>query len=299
MRETIEFAAYRVGAALFGALPEPVARTMGEWLGWLTSFVSRQKLGLVRRNLARVVGSELATVRRTRRVFASYGRYWAEVFWVRASRRDEILANSEILGAEHITDAVAAGQGIVLALPHMGNWEAAGPAAASLGAPVLAVAESLRNRRIVDWFIDIRSQLGIDVILTGAERRTSGALLDRLKRGGTIALLADRDLAGTGIEVEFFGEGTTVPAGPAALADRTGAALIPVGCYFKQGRGHRFDVRDPIAIPEIADKTERIATVAQSLVLILEELIRAAPEQWHLFQPNWPSDRIQLEEMGS
>lgn len=291
MKQSLEYAAYRVGTALFGALPEPFIRKLGEWLGWLSSHASRRKFSLVQRNLARVVGPEAATARRTRRMFRSYGRYWAEVFWVKAERHDELLAHSEIIGRRHITEALAAGRGLILALPHMGNWEVAGPAAASLGAPVLAVAEALRNDKIVNWFTEVRRQLGIEVVLTGAERGTTAALLTQLKSGGTIALLADRDLSGSGVEVEFFDEATTIPAGPAALADRTGAALIPVGCYFKRGRGHRFDVRPPVPQPEIDDKQARIVEHTQRMVRVFEELISAAPEQWHLFQPNWPSDR--------
>ena len=291
MKHTVEYIAYRVGTAIFGALPEPVIRKTGEWLGWLASFVARSKFELVRRNLARVVGEHAATKQRTRRMFRSYGRYWAEVFWVTAGRTEQLLANSEIIGGRHIVDAIESGRGVVLALPHMGNWEVAGPAAASLGAPVLAVAEALDNTQIVDWFTDVRGQMGIEVVLAGRDRSTTSRLLDRLKQGGTIALLSDRDLAGTGVTTEFFGEETTIPAGPAALADRTGAALIPVGCYFKPGRGHRFDVRPPVEIPAIEDKTQRIEALTHRLVDVLEELIRAAPEQWHLFQPNWPSDR--------
>lgn len=224
-------------------------------------------------------------------MFRSYGRYWAEVFWVTADKRSALLEHSDIIGAHHISDAVASGRGIVLALPHLGNWEAAGPAASSLGAPVLAVAEALPNERIVAWFTAVRADLGIDVVLAEQGRGTTGKLLARLREGGTIALLADRDVTGSGIETRFFGELTTIPAGPAALADRTGAALIPVGCYFKRGRGHRFDVRAPIEAPDIEDKAARLAEFTSRYTFVLEDLIRNAPEQWHLFQPNWPSDR--------
>jgi KDO2-lipid IV(A) lauroyltransferase len=90
--------------------------------------------------------------------------------------------------------------------------------------------------------------------------------------------------------VEFFGERTTMPAGAVALADATGADLLPVGAYFKDGRGYRIVVHDPVALPDAPTREERIALGVQEFAVVLEDIIREAPWQWHLFQPNWPSD---------
>lgn len=291
MSELPGYLAYRVGSAVIGSLPEPIVRRLGELGGRLWWRVSPEKRTLVRRNLARVVGEDQATDGRVRAMFESYGRYWAEVFWVRASRREDIRANSEVHHPERITDAAAKGKGVIVALPHLGNWEMAGPAAADLGVPMLAAAEALPNRRIVDWFLDTRAALGIEVVIIGQDRTATTKLLARLREGGAIALVADRDLSKTGIEVEFFGERTTLPAGPVAFADRTGATLLPVGCYFRAGRGHDFEIGLPIEIPDLPDRKDRIAAGTQNFANALEDLIRRAPEQWHLFQPNWPSDR--------
>jgi KDO2-lipid IV(A) lauroyltransferase len=113
----------------------------------------------------------------------------------------------------------------------------------------------------------------------------------RLRGNGVVALVADRDISGKGVEVEFFGEKTTMPAGSVALADRTGAVLLPVGCYFAEGRGHEFVIESPVVLPEVGKRSDRIAAGTQLLAHRLEAIIRRAPEQWHLFQPNWPSDR--------
>jgi KDO2-lipid IV(A) lauroyltransferase len=268
-------------------------RRMGEGLGWLLSFVARDRMALVTRHLERILGPHEDVTRRARRMFASYGRYWAEVFWVRPRRKDGILRDATVAGVEHVRAAEAAGKGIVLALPHLGNWEAAGAKAEEIGIPVLAVAESLPNERITQWFVGVRNQMGIDVALTGKGHRVTAELLQRLRDGGTIALLADRDLTGRGVEVEFFGERTTVPAGPVALADRTGAVLLPVGCYFDDGPGHAFVVRPPLQLPTEGTREERVAAGAQLLARELEAIIREHPEQWHLFQANWPSDRAE------
>ena len=249
-------------------------------------------MALLERHISRVVpdsGADLT--RRARAMFTSYGRYWAEVFWIRPRRKAEFVAAAEVEGLDNILAARDTGRGIVLALPHLGNWEAAGAKAEDVGIPVLAVAESLPNPLITDWFIDVRNHMGIDVVLTGRGHRITPALVERLEAGGTVALLADRDLSGRGIEVEFFGERTTIPAGPVTLADRTGAVLLPVGCYFAPGPGHRFVVHPPLELPRQGTTEERVAAGAQRLAGVLEDIISEAPEQWHMFQPNWPSDR--------
>jgi KDO2-lipid IV(A) lauroyltransferase len=181
------------------------------------------------------------------------------------------------------------GVGIIFAVPHTGNWEVAGLIADDIGTRALAVAEDLSNKRITDWFLAVRNSVGIDVVLT-SDPSLQSKLLRRLKDGGAIALLADRDVVGSGHSVEFFGEATRMPTGPAALAVLTGAALFPVSAYFKEGAGHRLVVRDPIQMPDMPDRSEKVAAVAAALASELEELIRHDPPQWHLFQPNWPSD---------
>lgn len=276
--------------AIFGLLPEPAMRRGGELAGILVSFFAGGQKQLLRSHLTRVLGPVPDLDRRVRAMFASYGRYWAEVFWVRPRRKREILGHAGVVGLEHIEEAKQKGAGIILALPHLGNWEAAGAKAEEVGIPVLAVAERLPNQRLVDWFIGVRRALGIDVVLADSGRRVTEALIERLRAGETVALLADRDLTGRGVEVDFFGERTTIPAGPVALADRTGATILPVGCYFNRGRGHTFVVHPPLELPEGAPRTVRVDLGAQSLARVLEEIIEEAPEQWHLFQPNWPSD---------
>jgi KDO2-lipid IV(A) lauroyltransferase len=191
---------------------------------------------------------------------------------------------------EHIIAAHDAGTGMIYALPHMGNWEAAAPVAVRLGIPVVAVAEVLPNRRVTDWFTRMRSEFGIEIVLATGRlevmRRLEGAIADNK----AVALLSDRDLKGKGVEVEFFGEATTLPPGPATLAIRTGAPLLPVGCYFTDG-GYRVVVRPPLEVPPTGSKSEKVTAMTQALAHQLEDIIRQAPRQWHLVQPNWPSDR--------
>jgi KDO2-lipid IV(A) lauroyltransferase len=172
----------------------------------------------------------------------------------------------------------------------MGNWEAAAPIAVSESVPVVAVAEVLGNRRLTDWFTAMRAKFGIEIVLATGRLEVMRRLEEAISDNKAVALLCDRDLRGTGVPVEFFGETTTLPPGPATLAVRTGAPLLPVGCYF-DGDGYRVVINPPLPVPRRGTRAEKVTTMTQQLAVELERIIGAAPEQWHLVVPNWPSDR--------
>jgi phosphatidylinositol dimannoside acyltransferase len=115
-------------------------------------------------------------------------------------------------------------------------------------------------------------------------------VLRALRANRVVCLLCDRDIAGDGVEVEFFGERTTLPAGPATLALRTGAPLLPVAVYFRPHGGQRGWVQAPVPAERQGRLRDDVVRVTQALAGRFEQLIRKAPEQWHLLQPNWPSD---------
>lgn len=291
MRHRLGYVVYRIASGLFGALPEPVMRGIGELGGTIWYLVSPGRRRLVRRHMGRITGGSEPVEPLVRRAFRSYGRYWAEVFWIRPRRKRELVDHSVVTGAEVFQKAVATGDGVILALPHMGNWEIAGANAEDLGGPVLAAAEALANPKIVEWFVDTRAGMGIEVVLAGRGHRATASLARRVADGGVIALLADRDITGRGVEVEFFGERTTVPPGPAALALRGDAVVLPVGSYFADGRGHRYAIGDPIELERGDTGPDAVAKAAQTIASAMEEVIRVRPEDWHCFVPNWPSDR--------
>ena len=293
MKHQIGYIAYRIASGLFGALPERAVRAAGDLAGRLWYRLSERRRTLVRRHMARVGGAdaEFDPDEATRLAFRSYGRYWAETFWIRPRRKAEVVKYTFVENNELFRACIDSKKGVILALPHMGNWEIAGAAAEDLGGPVLAAAEALSNPKIVEWFIATREGMGIEVVLAGRGHRATGALARRLRKGGVIALLADRDISGRGIEVEFFGERTTVPPGPAALGIRTGAYVLPVGSYFNEGRGHHYLVGDPIEFDESLEGDEAVAAGAQQIAHALEGMIRRRPWDWHIFVPNWPSDR--------
>jgi KDO2-lipid IV(A) lauroyltransferase len=193
-------------------------------------------------------------------------------------------------GWERLDEALQHGTGAIMAMPHLGGWEWAGFWVTQVRQrPVTAVVERLEPPALFDWFVELRQALGFEIVALGPE---AGAATARaLKANHTLALLCDRDLAGTGPEVEFFGERTTLPGGPATLALRTGAALLPTAIYFDGPHSRRSLVLPPIDTTRQGKFRQDVQRVTQELAQALEVLIRRAPEQWHLLQPNWPSDR--------
>ena len=215
--------------------------------------------------------------------FVSYARYWMESLRLPAMTPEEVDAGFTIEGLEHIRAARDAGAGAILGLPHVGGWEVGGSWFVRQGFPLAAVVEALQPPELFAWFADLRRSQGFNVI--PLSRSAGVSVVRALRANQIVALVSDRDIAGGGVEVEFFGERTTLPAGPATLAARFGAPLLPTAVYFK-GAGHHAVVRPPLAL------TGNAVADTQALARELEDLIRAAPDQWHLFQPNWPSDRL-------
>lgn len=289
MRDYLAYLGLRAGVGLVGALPEGVVRTLGRGFGEVWGRVDGERRTMARRHMERVMENGADADRASKEILRSYGRYYAEALWARARRVPAMLADTEVVGLEHVLNARDAGTGMIYALPHMGNWEAAAPVAISHGVPVVAVAEVLPNKRITDWFTEMRAEFGIEIVLATGRVEVMRKLEKAISENKAVALLSDRDLKGRGVEVEFFGEATTMPPGPATLALRTDAPLLPVGCYFQDG-GYKVVVRPPIAVPQGGSKTDRVTAMTQSLAHELEDLITVAPQQWHLVVPNWPSD---------
>jgi len=179
-------------------------------------------------------------------------------------------------------------------MPHVGGYDWAAFWLASFKhVAVSSVAEAVEPPELAQWFLSYRQNLGIEIYPLGPKAGTACARA--LKQNRLVCLVSDRDIAGGGIEVPFFGETTTLPAGPATLALRSGAPLLTAATYF-DGRNHRFVVQDPIDTMRQASFRKDVVRITSEMAQRFEGLIRQAPEQWHMMQPNWPSDRgINLE----
>ena len=291
--------AYRAGAWLACHLPGPVVFGLAALGSRLASRVARSRALVARRNLERALGRPLGDDEARRMVgdlFASYGRYWADSFRLPSLRPEEVEARFDLDGYEHVVRARQAGKGIIFVLPHLGGWEWAAYWLTQVeGFALTVVVEDIEPPELRDFFVDFRRGLGMEIVVLGPH--AGAAVTGALARGDMVCLLADRDIDGTGIPVEFFGEETTLPAGPAALALRTGAALIPGTVYF-DGPRHRAVLRPCVPVERRDGFRKDVARITQALAHELEALIVAAPTQWHLLQPNWASDHEALAAAG-
>ncbi|HEV7524074.1 MAG TPA: phosphatidylinositol mannoside acyltransferase [Acidimicrobiia bacterium] len=276
--------AARAAQLIPSALVPGLSRVAGRIGGWPQTANRR----MCARHQRRVTGRTDRGV--VDEVFEWYGRYWLEIFRLPVEvRHGAVVPNFTIEGYEHVTDALAAGKGAILALPHLGGWEWAAAWMAAQGHHMLAVVEPLEPPALLEWFASQREAIGLEIVPIGPD--VSRHVLRALRDNRIVCLLSDRDLTGDGAEVDFFGERTRLPGGPATLALRTGAALLPVAVYFTAGRGHNGVVRPPLSTERKGSLRDDIARITQLLAHEFESLIRAAPQQWHLLQANWPSDR--------
>jgi len=248
----------------------------------------------LRTNLARVLGAGVSQDeldRVTAAGLASYARYWREVFRLSVTPYDDIVARTTMANESLMRDCYASGRGVVLVLPHQGNWDYAGVWATLTGMPFTTVAERVEPAALFDRFVAMREEIGMEVIpLTGGAASPFELLEARLRAGGMLCLLGDRDLTARGVEVDFFGAVTRFPAGPAALALRTGAALLPVTLSF---RPDGWDLRTHDRVePPAAHATEgaAIAAMTQHIARAFEVGIAEHPEDWHMLQRLWLAD---------
>ena len=222
------------------------------------------------------------------RGFRSYGQYWAESAKLPALAKPTIYERFIIAeGLEHLRAGKERGRGVIIALPHMGSWEWGGAFLNSLGLGMTAVAEELDPPELFEWFKEKRESIGIRI--EPLNEHAGAVLLSTLREGAVVGLLCDRDLQGNGVEVEFFAERVTMPAGPATLALRTGATLVAAACYSGPGRDHFAVVTPPIEVVRTKKFRDDVTRVTQLIARELEGLICRAPEQWHVLQPRFTS----------
>jgi KDO2-lipid IV(A) lauroyltransferase len=297
-QERITDALYGLGWAGVKKLPEPVARRLGRTIAdaaWKKRGKGVQRLEA---NLARVVPD--ATPQRLQQLskkgMRSYLRYWMESFRLPAWSKERIKDGFTAKDLHYLTEGLDAGKGVVLALPHMGNYDLAGAwVTTKLDTPFTTVAERLKPETLYDRFVAYREGLGMEVLPhTGGA--AFGTLARRLRAGGLVCLVADRDLSSSGVEVKFFGETTRMPAGPAMLAQQTGALLLPVTLWYDDSPVMRGRVHPPVDVPETGTRAEKTSVMTQALADAFATGIADHPEDWHMLQRLWLADLDNFEE---
>ncbi len=300
MRTTDELVAagYNAAWSAAGAVPDELAYRLADLAADLA--MARRGPAVIQyaRNLLRVLGPA-ATPARLHEVTAaglrSYARFWLETFRLPSMDHREVVATAEsdTRGMEHIAAAVAAGRGIVLVLPHSGNWDVAGLMLAQQYGSFTTVAERVKPESLYHRFVQYRESLGMEVLpLTGGGASTSSVLKDRLRAGGIVVLLGDRDLTASGVPVDFFGERTRMPAGPVLLATLTGADLC-VAHLRSTGHGTRRGWRTEVSAPLTVPGTRLAQRVRQGTQAIADHFAKAIaeyPSEWHMLQPLWLAD---------
>ncbi|WP_073945830.1 phosphatidylinositol mannoside acyltransferase [Streptomyces kebangsaanensis] len=292
VQERLTDALYGLGWGTVKKLPEPVAVRLGRVIADLAFKQGGKGVKRLESNYARVVPD--ATPERlaelTRAGMRSYLRYWMESFRLPAWSVERIRTGFDPKGLHHLTDGLAAGRGVVLALPHLANWDLAGAwVTTELKTPFTTVAERLKPETLYDRFVAYREGLGMEV-LPHSGGSAFGTLARRLRDGGLVCLVADRDLSASGVEVEFFGGTARMPAGPALLAQQTGALLLPVTLWYDDSPVMRGRIHPPIEVPGTGTRAERTSVMTQALADAFATGIAEHPEDWHMLQRLWLAD---------
>ena len=275
-------AAYAGGWAVVRALPDPLAHRLFRAGADLAHRRGGKGVDRLRANLTRVAPDQDLD-RLTRDALRSYARYWCEVFRLQVTPTERVVGGMHTVDEHRLRASVARGRGTILALPHSGNWDHAGAWCGATGVPFTTVAERLKPESLYDRFVSFRESLGMEVLpLTGGERPTFEVLVERLEAGGTLCLLADRDLSARGVDVQFFDATARMPAGPATLALRTGATLIPVTLSFLDD-GWRCVFHPEVEHSDVASMTQAVADA-------FARGIAEHPADWHMLQRLWLDD---------
>ncbi len=289
LRDRLVDAGYAAGWGAVKALPEPLARTAfdraGAWAAGRDGKGTRQ----LRANLRVVTGLDGRPARRPdHRRRAVLRPVLAGGLPAAHPRGAPAAGRHHGRGTEHLDAARAAGRPVVLALPHSGNWDAAGVWFVDwLGGPFMTVAERLRPEALYERFLAYRESLGFRVVpLTGGERPSSAVLGAWLAAGRSACLLVDRDLSASGIPVTFFGRPTTMPGGPPCWPPGTVRRCCPVVSHF-DGAGWRHTVHPEVDVHGTGRLRDRVHAACRAWPTPSRSSIAERPVDWHQLGRIW------------
>jgi lauroyl/myristoyl acyltransferase len=284
-------AGYAAGWRAVRMLPEPAARGAFDRAGRWAAARDGKGVRQLRANLRVATGGRLREdelSELTTRAVRSYARYWQEAFRLPTIGSDRIVAGTELRGIEHLSKALADGRGAIVALPHSGNWDAAGVWLVNwLDGPFMTVAERLEPESLYRRFLAYRESLGMRIVpLTGGPRPSSEVLRDWVADGGASCLLVDRNFGSGGVPVSFFGREATMPGGAALLAAQTGAALFPAVGRFT-ATGWQVDIAPEVPVDGPGRLAVRVREAMQSVADTFAAGIAQKPEDWHMLGRIW------------
>ncbi len=269
-----------------GILPEKTAYQLANFVADYINKRNGKGVKRLRSNYRRVLPeiseSELAAL--TKSGMRSYLRYWFDTFRLNKWSKSRIIETTYVIRENLLRDPIATKQGCIVALPHAGNWDHAAAYFCSTGITLTAVVEKLKPEAIFKKFLAYRSSIGIEPI--SHKEKTIPLLLERLSSGKLVALVADRDMSRSGVEVSFLGGIAKMPAGPATLAIKSGSPLITAYIrYLKDGIEITFD--ETVKLPTSGSEAEKIKVVTQSMADNFAKRIKDSPVDWHMLQRIW------------
>ena len=220
MKDRITLIAYLLGWWIVRTLPEKTAYSLFYSIGEITHRRNGKSIQRLRSNLHQVKPQlneiELETL--VAQSMSSYMRYWCDTFRIQNWSTERIRKTVTTTNENLLLDPMKDGRGVVVALPHSGNWDHAGAYFCSLGIPLVTVAERLKPEALFQKFLRHRESMGFEVL--SLDSRSFITLVKRAKEKRLIALVADRDLSHSGIDVNFFGSNARMPAGPALIGSQ-------------------------------------------------------------------------------
>lgn len=289
MKDRLVEAGYAAGWRLVRALPERTVASL--FRAGADRAVAKRGPAVQRlaQNLSQVVGGPVPG-ELLRDAMRSYARYWLEAFRLSSQSPAQLRECFHLDGIKHLAKAHEEGTGAIVALPHAGNWDAAGAMVTATGLPLTTVVERLRPEGLYRRFVAFRESLGMTIIPHSGGAPPIDELVRALRAGHIVPLLADRDLSRRGVEVDFFGGKTKMPAGPALLAIRTGAPLFVVNMWY-QPEVPCGQTVGPLAVPgpEVGSLDIRVRVLTQRVADELARGIAAHPQDWHMLQKMWLS----------
>jgi KDO2-lipid IV(A) lauroyltransferase len=283
--EKLSVLAYFAGWRIVRFLPENMAYGLFRKIADLITNKNGGDVKRLRENLRRVKpglsARELDDL--VQRGMRSYLRYWCDTFRIQDWSQERIQSTVSLTNGHLLIDSVKEGRGVVIALPHSGNWDHAGAYFCSIGIPLVTVAEHLKPEALFNRFLEYRTSMGFEVL--DLDSRSFVTLIRRAKEKRLIALVADRDLSKSGIDVDFFDHPARMPAGPALLAIKTGIPLVVAHVsYTAQGIHIEFN---EVPVPIDGTETERIQKTVQASADLFARGIAQSPEDWHMLQRIW------------
>jgi phosphatidylinositol dimannoside acyltransferase len=288
-KETKAYWGYRGLESLAMSLPEGIGRRAFSAFGRFGYATMDGVRATVAANQAHVLGlspDDERVVLSTREAFELYGRYWYDAFRLRSLSRDELNTRTDLVDVHNVDRALEQGKGVICALPHMGNWDVGGHWFAVNGYRIAAVAEELKPARLSELFLRHREALGMRIVPLSKNEHVGQQLKQLLSENWMVALVADRDLGGRGIEVEMFGAPRRLPAGPALLSITSGAPLILTPVYTLP-QGWQVRIGAPLEFERTGETRADVRALTRVLAAEFERAIAAKPPDWHMFQPGW------------